>query len=249
MHWLLRSMHTLLPNKVERGDFALSARLSAIAESLPRGGIICDIGSDHGALPLYLLKHDLVSKAIVTDLNPLPLKRAKESLTEHGVAHRAKFVLTDGIKDVLSMSPDALVIAGMGGETIVGILERGLAYLKVGTFFVLQPMTKNAELRAFLYQNGFHFENEALVKENGKFFHVFFVRFVGEEKNSANFDCFLGEFIPKMRSDVAHEYLLYRKKQIEKIKMGKTAGGGSFENEDVQLNRLNEMLKVFHENL
>ena len=146
-----------LPQSKEGARFtpALSDRLCAIARGLPDGGVVCDVGSDHGALPLYLLQTNQCETAIVTDLNPAPLQRARGNLEEAGLSHRAEFILTDGIADVLVHKPDAFVIAGMGGDTIAGILHRALSQIPNGCFFALQPMTKEERLRAFLYESGF----------------------------------------------------------------------------------------------
>ncbi len=111
----------ILPQNNRKEDcISLSARLFAIAESLPRGGVVCDIGSDHGALPLYMIQKGWISHALVTDLNASPLERAKKAFCDAGVYNKANFFLTDGIEELLPYRPDAFVIAGMGGETIAG---------------------------------------------------------------------------------------------------------------------------------
>jgi tRNA (adenine22-N1)-methyltransferase len=48
-----------------------------------------------------------------------------------------------------------IAIAGMGGETIFGILNRANGQIPVGTKFVLQPMTRDSVLRRFLYEAGY----------------------------------------------------------------------------------------------
>ena len=153
---------------------------------MPRGGVVCDVGSDHGALPLFLLQNDLCKRAVVTDLNAMPLKRAELNLKENGVSHRADFVLTDGISEVLSYHADAYVIAGMGGETIVGILSRALERIPMKTVFVLQPMTKAVFLRRFLYENGFRMDAENAVSENGKTFLVFRATYDGVRRSESD---------------------------------------------------------------
>lgn len=209
-------MLTWPENKAEMSaSTSLSDRLSVIAESLPRGGVICDVGSDHGALPLFLLQNNWCRRAVVTDLNELPLKRAKLNLKNNGVDHLADFVLTDGISDVLSYGADAYVIAGMGGETIAGILSRALDRIPKQTVFVLQPMTKEIFLRRYLYEHGFRMESEVAVEENGKTFLVFCAVFDGVIRSHDDDFYFVGEFLSRLRSKAACSYL---KKNLMKIK-------------------------------
>jgi len=127
---------------------------------------VCDVGSDHGLLPLYLLKEGLCSGVLVTDLNPKPLERAKRAFGECGLTKNVFFLQADGIPEPKeSLRPNAYVIAGMGGETISGILSRALKTISPETFFVFQPMTRSSYLRRFLYENGFRVQAERVVCE------------------------------------------------------------------------------------
>lgn len=201
-------MPTLQQSKHSPSVPVLSDRLRAIARGLPKNGVICDVGSDHGALPLYLLSEGLCRRAIVTDLNEAPLNRARLALEGAGVAGVADFVLTDGILDVLPMRPDAFVIAGMGGDTIAGILSRGLPQLKPGAYFALQPMTKEERLRAFLCRNGFLIEDEISVCENGKVFLILFVRYDAVIRELDALSMLVGEHIPNRCDEASRAYLL-----------------------------------------
>ena len=49
---------------------------------------------------------------------------------------------------------DACVISGMGGETMIGIMRRGMDVIKNATL-ILQPNVDPDEVREFLYDNGF----------------------------------------------------------------------------------------------
>ncbi len=226
---------------------ALSLRLSAIAESLPVGGVICDVGSDHGALPLYLLSTGKCSAAIVTDLNEKPLERAKENLREAGVLEKASFVLTDGIEAVLHLEPDAFVIAGMGGETILGILDRGLSRIPEGTQFFLQPMTKAAVLRRFLYKSGFSVRDEKAVYENGKFFLVIQAVYDGISRACDELVYEYGEFLPKKRSEVIGAFFSSKLSSLLSVIEGKRKAGVFYEDEIQKRNYLINLLEDMNE--
>ena len=241
-------MLTLQQSNSSAKQTTLSLRLSAIAESLPESGVICDVGSDHGALPMYLLSNGKCSSAIVTDLNEKPLERAKENLRDAGVFEKATFVLTDGIEAVLPMKPDAFVIAGMGGETIAGILDRGLSQIPNGTKFVLQPMTKADVLRRFLYKTGFCVQDEKLVYENGKYFLVIQTIYDGVSRSCNEFVCELGEFLPKMKNDVTRAFFASKLTSLSAVIEGKRKAGASCEDDLKKRDYLLKLLEDMDEN-
>lgn len=238
----------ILPqNNCREEVITLSARLSAIAESLPHGGVICDVGSDHGSLPLYMIQQGLISHALVTDLNAPPLDRAKKAFRDAGVYHKASFFLTDGIETLLSYRPDAFVIAGMGGETIAGILLRALSKMEKGTKFAFQPMTKFGELRHFLYQNGFNIEDEKAVSENGKSFLLIFSSFDGIPRDLDDKKTFLGTFLPQKKdADTADFFRKLLNSEMKK-KSGKLGAGLSVENEMRRIDWICSILEEMNE--
>lgn len=226
----------------------LSARLSVIAESLPRGGVVCDVGSDHGALALYLLEKQYCSKAIVTDLNSRPLARAKENLTAAGVAHRALFLLTDGICDVLSYQPDAFVIAGMGGETISGILDRAKGKILPKTVFILQPMTRIVHLRRYLYESGFCVTGEEAVLENGKVFLIFKAVFDGTSRFREDDFYMLGEHLSQNRCEANRVYYETCLLKLDSKIAGKQRAGLNVDIEQKQRSKYLALLEAWNEN-
>lgn len=242
-------MHILHPSKEPIRSAYLSERLSAIADRVPKDCVVCDIGSDHGILPLHLLKTGRCRRAIVTDLNRLPLDRAKKSLEDEGVDHLADFYLTDGIEEVAHLRPDAYVIAGMGGETIAGILSRGLHDLSAGSYFILQPMSREVFLRKFLYENGFLVKEEVIVCENGKAFPVFCVLYDKLVRKKDEFVYKFGEFLPKDKSDAALFYWRLKLKKLRIKKVGKLAASMDVSDEEREEAYLLSLLEETNENI
>lgn len=158
---------------------------------------MCDVGSDHGLLPLSLLQRSPALRAVVTDIRPLPLARAKAALEKGGVAERADFVLTDGIAALGGRSVDCFVIAGMSGETIARILAEGKAVLRPGQRFFLQPMSHEDLLRTHLLAKGFYVAEEVVIRENGKLFLLIVAEYSGVEKDLPDpVTAALGEYLP-----------------------------------------------------
>lgn len=242
-------MLTSLPNKESIHSTCLSERLLALASLVPKDCVVCDVGSDHGALPLYLLKTGRCKKAIVTDLNPLPLERAKRALASEILSSQAEFLLTDGIADVVSSAPDIFVIAGMGGETIAGILDRAISDIPKGTRFALQPMSKDVYLRRYLYEHGFFVDFETVVLENNKIFLVFSATYDGTTRTKDDFFYKFGEYLPKNSTETANRYWKMRLEKVRNVCSGKRVAGFDVSEEEREERFLLTLLEEKDENL
>ena len=141
----------------------LQPRLKLLADLVPQGARLADIGTDHGYIPVYLLQRSRITSAIAADVGREPLQHAVRTAEEYGVAG-IDFRLCDGLCGIAADEVDTIVIAGMGGETIIHILSAAEWTREPGKYtLLLQPMTKSGELRRWLTDNGYHFTTERLV--------------------------------------------------------------------------------------
>ncbi len=154
----------------------LSLRLKTIADLVPQGAMVCDVGTDHGFLPVYLRETDKAQSVIATDINEKPLNKARENIEKSG-ALGVSLRLCDGLAAVSPLEADTVIIAGIGGEVISGILQRATHFAKRGVTFILQPTTSPEALRKFLCETGFRIEREIPLEENGKLYSVMLVYF------------------------------------------------------------------------
>ncbi len=152
------------------GSLRLPPRLALIADMVPKGVRLVDVGSDHGLLPIYLLCSGAVSSAVATDIHAGPLSRAAGNARDYGAEH-LKCVLCDGLASVSPEEADCIVIAGMGGETIVSIL-RAAAWACQGRTLLLQPMTHPELLRKAFTTLSLRIEQERLVLDGGRIYSV-----------------------------------------------------------------------------
>ena len=149
----------------------LQPRLQLLADMVPQGCRLADIGTDHGYLPVWLLQRGRIQSAIAADIGSEPLAHARRTAAEYGVEN-IDFRLCDGLSGIAPEEADSVVIAGMGGETIIAILS-AVAWTKDGAHtLLLQPMTKTAELRKWLAVNGYCFTEERLVWDKNYLYPV-----------------------------------------------------------------------------
>ena len=88
---------------------ALSLRLKTIAALVPKGARVCDVGTDHARLPIYLISEKIASRVIATDLRPLPLENAKKNVEYSGVTG-IELRLCDGLSAVKKHEADVIII-------------------------------------------------------------------------------------------------------------------------------------------
>lgn len=149
----------------------LQPRLQLLADMTPAGCRLADIGTDHGYLPVWLLQRERIQSAIAADIGAEPLAHARRTAEEYGV-EGISFRLCDGLANISPEETDTVIIAGMGGETIIAILESA-PWTKDGAHtLLLQPMTKAAELRRWLSVNGYTFTDERLVWDKNYLYPV-----------------------------------------------------------------------------
>ena len=94
----------------------LSPRLPGVAEMIPEGARLADVGTDHAYLPVWLLQNGRIPSAIASDVREGPLSRARATARACGCFERMSFRLCDGLSGIAPEEVDALVIAGMGGR-------------------------------------------------------------------------------------------------------------------------------------
>lgn len=170
--------------------FSLGARLQKCADFVRRGSKLADIGTDHGYLPIWLLKSGKLSKAIAGDINQGPLNTARLNAEKYSV--ELTTVLGGGFSCIRPEDVEDAVIAGMGGELIAQIVSEAPWLLLENRRLILQPMTAADKLRKALYAMGFCLIKEELVKEGGKLYSVMLAT-QGVDKRQ---DIYMGAVLP-----------------------------------------------------
>lgn len=149
----------------------LSPRLKTIAEMV-RCKSVADIGTDHGKLVTELVNCGRVLYAVASDVGEGPVSACKKNVRLAGLEDKIHIRLGNGLDTIERDEVETVVIAGMGGELISSILDRGAAKISDKTQLVLQPMTGADVLRTYLSQNGYIIADERAVSEENKIYTV-----------------------------------------------------------------------------
>ena len=200
---------------------SLDPRLSAIAGML--GSCVCcaDIGSDHGRLGAFLLQNHRCSRVCLTDVSAPSLEKARRLIALTGLGEKAAFYVGDGAQ-ALAEPVDAAVIAGMGGETIAGILERADGRLD-GARLILQPNVAAPQLRRRMNSCGWKIEREALVKDGRRIYLI--LSAVQGAQSLDERECAVGPVLLRERPPLLGEYARFRLRVAGKALEGAARGG------------------------
>jgi len=156
-------------------------RLLALAEAVPWGSRVADIGTDHGALPLLLAQTGRAAFCLATEPSEKRLARVSRPAPGAPWAGRIAYRSGDGL-DALRPEDriDTVVIAGLGGRTIVRLLARPALDRLGPARLVLQPRTEEPLVRDWLSRSGWRLAGESVAVERGRM-HVTLIAEPGDD--------------------------------------------------------------------
>jgi tRNA (adenine22-N1)-methyltransferase len=155
---------------MDRSVPPLSPRLAALAEAIAPGSRVADVGSDHGLLPLWLAASGRATYCLATEETEALLMRVARPPADAPWALRIAFRSGDGLAAVRPEDRiDTIVLAGLGGRTIVRLLGGVGALRLLALRLVLQPRSEVASTRGWLSKNGWRPISECLTLERGRF--------------------------------------------------------------------------------
>ncbi|HSC89554.1 MAG TPA: class I SAM-dependent methyltransferase [Polyangiaceae bacterium] len=147
-----------------------SARLESILELIEPCELLGDVGTDHALVLSHAVLRGLAQRGLGVDVNEEPLRRARQTLERLGVADRIELRLGDGLAGLGSAPVDTLVLAGLGGETLLGWCRAAPERLRGVRRLLVQPNRQLGELRAWAYGEGHWLLDENIVEEAGRAF-------------------------------------------------------------------------------
>ena len=154
-----------LPDPPVPSELRLGPRLCALANAVPLGARLVDIGTDHARLPEALVRAGRVRRAIASDVASAALEAARGRLR-----WPVDLRLGPGFEPVRPGEADTAVLAGFGGPKAQTILEpANLEALGIRRL-ILQPTAGLPGLRAWLAERGWPTVHESIVREGRRGF-------------------------------------------------------------------------------
>lgn len=150
----------------------LSERLKAVAGMVTKGNVVCDVGCDHGFVPIYLVKTGISPRVIAMDVNEGPLEAAREHIREYLLTDYIETRLSDGVCGLQKGEADSLICAGMGGKLMKRILEDGKDKVCSMRELILQPQSEQQSMREYLRKEGYSIRDENMILEDGKYYPI-----------------------------------------------------------------------------
>lgn len=193
----------------------LGERLAACAALVRQGAFLCDVGTDHAYLPIYLCERGIISRAVASDIKEGPLLRAKANIAAHRLTDKIETVLTAGLCSMEERGFSDIVIAGMGGLMIRDIIKAAPFLRSERISLVLQPMKNEDELRLWLSENGFCIEEELLALDTGKIYQIMRVVWDGEARSFTPTELLLGKGNIEARAERGELFIRLCEKQLE----------------------------------
>lgn len=191
-----------------------SKRLQCIYNFINKGDRIADVGCDHGYLGIHAL-NDKASFVQFIDNKEGPLSVCKSNLANALLSSSSyKLSLQNGISQ-LEPCINCVCICGMGGETIIDIINNNLAESARMDHLILQPNNNVYKLRKYLMEHNFVIINEDICFENDKFYTIIELMYSDEKIDYSPKELIFGPILACSNKKVFIDYLTIRKEKLQ----------------------------------
>lgn len=236
----------------------LSDRLEMVVSFVEPAKRAADVGTDHGYVPMELVRRGIAERALAMDVRTGPLFHAEENIRAAGLENKIETRLSDGLVKLSKGEADAVIIAGMGGELVIHILENGRHMWDSVKQWVLSPQSELHKVRRWLLENGFTIDAEGMVFEEGKYYTVLDVRRKGEnpadvcvEYHDEDPAYVYGKYLVDTKNPVLKAYLEEEEEKLsslcEKLSMAAEESEGAKRSLEETVQKLRRNREVQHE--
>lgn len=210
----------------------LSKRLTKVANLINEANNVADIGTDHGYLPIFLLKNKKTKYAFAVDINDEPLMEAAKNIKLNNLENKIVTVKSDGLKyfNDKFILLDYVTICGLGSVTILSILQN---WESPQSKVVICSNTEISKIRNWSNKNKYLIKKEEFFSDNKKNYWLIFIDVNKKHKikkkhllfgnpkffqNNQEYKNYLMSEINKFEKIVKKMNHKTHKKQIQKIK-------------------------------
>ena len=177
-------------------------RLREIFSLIDKTDVFADIGCDHGQLCKMVLDSGKAHRILAVDISEACLNKAKALLGDN-----AEYYLGDGLCPLGEIVPDVTVISGMGGNTILHILD-GCALPEL----IVSPHNDAYRVRETLTQNGYCIIEDKVVIDNGKYYDI--IKLIRGEQKLTELQKTFGVFFDRGEEAFVSRLALEKKKVL-----------------------------------
>ena len=179
-------------------------RIEAISQLIDNDESVIDIGCDHGFLA-KMLRIKGNNKLIICSDNKIgPLNNARNNLIGYD---NINFELTDGVDNIDTVC-DVCVLAGMGHNTVISIIENNENYFRNCKKIIIQVNSVVAQMRQYLSNHKFQIIDECMVYDY-KYYQIMVVKTGQQQLNELQI-----EFGPVLLEKKGEVFLQCYQKQL-----------------------------------
>lgn len=179
-------------------------RIEAISQLIDNDESVIDIGCDHGFLA-KMLRIKGNNKLIICSDNKIgPLNNARNNLIGYDNIH---FELTDGVDNIDTVC-DVCVLAGMGHNTVISIIENNENYFRNCKKIIIQVNSVVGQMRQYLSNHKFQIIDECMVYDY-KYYQIMVVKTGQQQLNELQI-----EFGPVLLEKKGEVFLQCYQKQL-----------------------------------
>lgn len=192
-------------------------RLIRIAHMVTPGGVVADVGTDHGYLAIMLVQQGIADRVIAMDVAEGPLSSARDNIRKAMLMDRIETRLSDGLERLGQREADTVVMAGMGGNLIIRLMQKGKEQLETVRELVLSPQSELMQVRIFLMKNSYIIKEEQMLVEDKKTYVIMRVEH-GAMQYERRCELKYGRLLLKKRDELLYGQLIKEKTLLLDIK-------------------------------
>ena len=183
----------------------ISKRLKTVADMVTEGYRVADIGTDHGYVPIYLIKENKVPYAYAMDINEGPIRSAIANVENEGFEDKIEVIQSNGMEKLRDGMAQSVVIAGMGGELIVEILKNSPVINTIEEL-ILSPHRDNDIVRKYLHLINWKISEEKMLIDGGKYYTI--IKAVsGVEQPYSSIEYEYGKLLIEEKNNILKQYI------------------------------------------